>query len=173
MVFLQPFATLLVLIFFVFPNASKASAEDQGLNQAQGQDLELAVALMQADGSSAALEKVAVTIVQQYEAVIRAQHPNIQPEKLEKFNAYLLEEFLNLKPELLHVIAGLYAQYLTTEEIRQLLAFYQTDLGKKSVEAGLQMQEKVYALTFQWGRTAVQRAAVRVHERLKEEGIAL
>ena len=128
-------------------------AEDQGLHQAQGQDLELAIALMQADGSSAALEKVAVTVVQQYEAVIRAQHPNIQPEKLEKFNAYLLEEFLNLKPELLHIIAGLYAQYLTTEEIRQLLAFYQTDLGKKSVEAGLQMQEKVYALTFQWGRT--------------------
>lgn len=159
MLFLQPFATLLVSIFFVFPNVSKALAEDQGLHQAQGQDLELAIALMQADGSSAALEKVAVTIVQQYEAVIRAQHPNIQPEKLEKFNAYLLEEFLNLKPELLHIIAGLYAQYLTTEEIRQLLAFYQTDLGKKSMEAGLQMQEKVYALTFQWGRTAVQRAA--------------
>lgn len=41
------------------------------------------------------------------------------------------------------------------------------------MEAGLQMQEKVYALTFQLGRTAVQRAAVRVHERLKEEGIEL
>ena len=57
--------------------------------------------------------------------------------------------------------------------MQALLAFYQTDLGKKTVEAGLRMQEKVFVLFNQWSVTAIQRAAARVHERLKEEGIVL
>jgi hypothetical protein len=57
--------------------------------------------------------------------------------------------------------------------MQQLLAFYQTDLGKKFVEAGLRMQEKIFVLFSQWSVTALQRAATRVHERLQEEGIVL
>ena len=162
---LQIFAALLVSIFFVFPMASEAYGEDQRV--------ELAIALIQADGTNAGVKKLAGTMVQHYAAVVSAQHPNIKPESLEKYKAYLSEELLSQKPDLLHIIAGLYSQYLTAEEIRQLLAFYQTDLGKRTVEIGLQMQEEMYALNRQWAATALQRAASRVHERLKEEGIEL
>ena len=172
---LQTFAVLLVSVFFVFPISSIAYAEEQGLDQEQGMDqrLEMAIALMQADGTDAGVEKLAGTMVQHHAAVVSAQHPNLKPEGLEKYKTYLSEELLSQKPDLLHVVAGLYAQYLTAEEIRQLLAFYQTELGKKSVEAGLQMQEKIYVLFSQWSVTALQRAGGRVHERLKEEGIVL
>ena len=172
---LQTFAVLLVSVFFVFPMSSIAYAEEQGLDQEQGMDqrLEMAIALMQADGTDAGVKKLAGTMVQHHAAVVSAQHPNIKPESLEKYKTYLSEELLSQKPDLLHVIAGLYSQYFTAEEIQQLVAFYQTDLGKKAVEAGLQMQEKVFVLFNQWGVTAIQRAATRVHERLQEEGIVL
>ena len=161
----QTVTALLVSVFFVFPIALKAHAEDQRV--------ELAIALMQADGTKAAVEKLAGTIAQQHVAVVSAQHPNIKSENLEKYKTYLLEELLNQKSNLLHIIAGLYSQYLTAEDMQQLLAFYQTDLGKKSVEAEFQMQEKIFVLFSQWSVAAIQRAAARVHERLKEEGIAL
>ena len=166
---LQPLVVLLVSVCFVFPMASNASAEDQGPDQR----MDLAIALIQADGTEVAVEKLAGTMVQHHAAVVSTQHPNIKPEGLEKYKAYLSEELLSQKPDLLRVIAGLYSQYLTAQEIEQLVAFYQTDLGKKSVEAGLQMQEKIYALFSQWSVTAIQRAAAKVHERLKEEGIVL
>lgn len=162
---LQTFAVLLVSVSFVLPVASDVYAEDQRV--------ELAIALMQADGTDAGVEKLAGTIAQQRVALVRSQHRNIEPESLEKYKTYLLEELLNQKSDLLHIIAGLYSQYLTAEEMQQLLAFYQTDLGKKSVEAGLRMQEKIFVLFSQWSVTAIQRAAGRVHERLKEEGIVL
>lgn len=171
MLSLQTFAALIVSIFLFLPIASEAYAEDQGLDQ--GQDLNPAIALIQADGTEAAVEKLAGTMTQHHAAMVRTQHPNIQPENLEKYKTYLLEELLNQKSDLLHTIAGLYSQYLMAEEIQQLLAFYQTDLGKKAVAAGLQMQEKIYMLFSQWSVTAIQRAGGRVHERLKEEGITL
>lgn len=162
---LQTFAAFLVSVFFVLPMASEVYAEDQRV--------ELAIALIQVDGTDAGVEKLAGTMVQHYAAVVSAQHPNIKPESLEKYKTYLSEELLNQKSDLLHIIAGLYSQYLTAEEIQQLLAFYQTDLGKKSVEAGLRMQEKIYVIFKQWSVTAIQQAAGRVHERLKEEGVVL
>ncbi len=53
------------------------------------------------------------------------------------------------------------------------LARVMEEYALKAVEAGLQMQEKVFVLFNQWSVTALQRAATRVHERLKEEGIVL
>ena len=165
----QTVAVLLGSIFLVFPMASRASAEEPG----QDQRRDLAIVLVQADGTDAGVEKLAGTMVHHHAAVVSAQHPNINPESLEKYKTYLSEELLSQKPDLLHVLAGLYSQYFTVEEMQALLGFYQTDLGKKTVEAGLRMQEKVFVLFNQWSVTAIQRAATRVHERLKEEGIVL
>ena len=169
MLSLPTFVALLGSVFFVFPIASDTYAEDQGSDEG----MNLAIALIQADGTEVVVEKLAETMVQHHAAVVSAQHPNIKPESLEKYKTYLSKELLSQKSDLLHVIAGLYSQYLAAEEIQQLLAFYQTDLGKKFVEAGLQMQEKIYVLFNQWSVTAIQRAATRVHERLQEEGIVL
>lgn len=165
----QTVAALLVPVFFAFPIASDAYAEDQGSDEG----MNLAIALMQADGTDAGVEKLAGTMVQHHAAVVSAQHPNIKPESLEKYKTYLSEELVSQKPDLLHVIAGLYSQYFTAEDMQQLVAFYQTDLGKKAVEAGLQMQEKIFVLFNQWSVTAIRRAATQVHERLQEEGIVL
>ena len=75
----------------------------------QSQDLDLAIALVQADGTDAAVEKLAGTMVQHHAAMVSTQHPNIKPESLEKYKSYLSEELLNRKSDLLHVIAGLYS----------------------------------------------------------------
>jgi len=159
------FVAMMISVFFMQPMASTAWAEDQ--------DLGPAIALMQADGTEAVLDKIADSVVKHQAGLLRTQHPNIQPEGLERFQTYLLEELMNQKPDLLRVIAELYSQHLTADDIQQLVVFYQTDLGKRSVEAMLQMQEKIYVLGAQWSTTALEKAGPRVHERLREEGIAL
>lgn len=171
MFFRHTFAALLASIFLMVFHISQASAEEQRMDQSQ--NLDLASALMQVDGTDAGVEKLAGTLAQHHAAIVSTQHPNLKPESLEKYKTYLSEELLSQKPDLLHVIAGLYSQYFTAEEMQQLMDFYQTDLGKKAVEGGLQMQEKVFVLFSQWSVTAIQRAAAKVHERLKEEGIVL
>lgn len=84
-----------------------------------------------------------------------------------------MEELTKQKADYLHIIAGLYATHYTREDLRGLIAFYQSDLGKKVVEAGRQMQDDIFRLSSEWAFTAIQRAGTRAHARLKEQGIEL
>jgi hypothetical protein len=61
---LQTVAALLVSVSFVLPVASDVYAEDQRV--------ELAIALMQADGTDAGVEKLVGTMVQHHAAVVSA-----------------------------------------------------------------------------------------------------
>ena len=46
-----------------------------------------------------------------------AQRPNVKPESLEKYKPYLSEELVSQKPDLLHVIAGLYRDQTSAAEL--------------------------------------------------------
>ena len=92
---------------------------------------------------------------------------------MEKFKTLLLEELTKQKTDFLRRMAELYATHFTRNDLQELVVFYQTDLGKKAMWTGLQMQDDLFRLSYQWGRTAIERAARRAHSRLKEEDIEL
>jgi hypothetical protein len=70
-----------------------------------------------------------------FEAEFRAKYPNISPDPLKALraelhkldNAYVTEMLLKDAP-------GIYARFFTADELRQLIAFYQTSTGAKSLQ---------------------------------------
>ena len=162
---LKTIMTVSFCLLFVFV-VSEGKAEDP-------QNLDLAVAFVEASGSASMFDAVANSLVQQQEQLMLSGHPKLDREILEKFKTILLEELTKQKPDLLHLMAGLYSTHFTREDLQGLIAFYQSDLGKKVVEAGLELQDDLFRLSSEWAITAIQHAGTRAHARLKEQGIEL
>ena len=152
-------------LLFAFA-VSEGKAEDP-------ENLDLAVTLVEEDGSSSVFDGIANSLVQQQTQLILSQHPKLDPATLERFKTVLMEELIKQKADLLHIVAGLYATHFTREDLQGLVAFYQSELGRKSVEVGLAMQDDLFRLSSEWAFTAIQRAGTRAHARLKEQGIEL
>jgi len=79
------------------------------------------------------------------------------------------EEMAAALPSLLDQIAPLYAEHFTHDEIRGLIDFYSTPLGRKTVEAMPELMQQSSELGMRWG----QRVAPRIMQRLQEEIIRL
>lgn len=152
-------------LLFVFV-VSEGKAEDP-------ENLDLAIAFVEVSGSASMFDSAANSLVQHQEELILSRHPKLDPETLEKFKTILWEELFAQKPDLIHLIAVLSAKHFTREDLQGLIAFYQSDLGKKTVQAGLAMQDDLFRLSSEWAITAIQRAGTRAHARLKEQGIEL
>ena len=165
MFILKTIMTLNLCLLFVFV-VSDGKAQDP-------KNLDLAIAFVEASGSASMFDAVANSLVQQQEKLILSRHPKLDPETLEKFKTILLEELTKQKPGLLHLMAVLYAKHFTGEDLQELVAFYQSNLGKKVVDAGIEMQDDLFRVSSEWALTAIQRAGTRAHARLKEEGVVL
>ena len=84
--------------------------------------------LMEVSGQNA----TAYTMVPQVILMIKAQHPNIPDEYWQQLLEKMKEKFIDRMVEL---IAPIYQKYLTLSDLKQIVAFYQTPVGKKLGEA--------------------------------------
>jgi hypothetical protein len=66
---------------------------------------------------------------------------------------------------------ALYAKYFTHDDVKGMLAFYQTDLGKKAIAAMPSLTREGAAIGEQWARTNMSRVLEVVETRLKSEGL--
>ncbi|MFM7407780.1 MAG: DUF2059 domain-containing protein [Cuspidothrix sp.] len=60
----------------------------------------------------------------------------------------------------------MYSKYFTNEEIKGIIAFYETPLGKKTLSVLPQISQESTAIGIKYGRQAAERAL----KKLEEEG---
>ena len=68
-------------------------------------------------------------------------------------------------------LAAVYARYFTADEIRGLIAFYESSLGRKMVAAGPSVTQDKLKLALAWARERGPAMQKRIDERLRAEGI--
>ncbi|MCY3870420.1 MAG: DUF2059 domain-containing protein [Gemmatimonadetes bacterium] len=68
--------------------------------------------------------------------------------------------------DLIEMIIPIYEKHFTHEEIKQLIAFYESPIGKKMLKVQPQIMMESIAAGEEWGKQLVQRAM----EKLREEG---
>jgi len=100
------------------------------------------------------------------------------PEISDDLSSVLEAEFLIAVDETMPVfIEGgveIYSKYFTEEEIFELLAWYKTDLGQRSIAVMPQLVRESVDWGQRWGEKIVApRAMERVADRLREEGYQL
>ena len=71
------------------------------------------------------------------------------------------------------MIVPIYAQFFTLEEIEEMLVFYRSPVGKKSVEVMPSLTQQSMQAGERWGMLVGPAIGTRITERLAAEGIEL
>lgn len=118
-------------------------------------------------------EQFADMFVNQMSQALRQSRPDIQPRAFEIIREVtmetLQEELANGSME--NLVVPIYARYFTLDEVEQLLAFYRTPVGRKTIEVMPLLTQESMQVGQSWGMAIGPRIGQRVAERLAAEGI--
>ena len=76
----------------------------------------------------------------------------------------------NRRPELDHTIMEVWARRFTTEELKEIAAFYQSPVGKKFAKLGPELTALSIGAAKQWGDVISTEMVTRVREELNKRG---
>jgi hypothetical protein len=124
--------------------------------------------LMELVGTTRLLQDVIDQTIEQQIAMLRRARPEVPQKFWNEFTAEAREEAS--PQELIRLIAPIYDQHFTHEEIRQMIAFYETPVGKKISATLPEIQQESLEVGQQWGERLGQRLSNRVNQRLNQQG---
>lgn len=129
--------------------------------------------LMELTGAQNLGQQFAKIMTAQIYQVLRAAKPET-PERAfliieEETNAMMDQE----SPALLASLVPIYDQHFSEAELKKLVAFYQTDLGKKTIAVMPRVMQESVAAGQAWGQAMAPKLMGRLEERFKKEKIEL
>lgn len=173
---------MLAVVAFASMGGS-AAAQTQSLAQASAQarkgpavdpalraDIER---LMDMTGVSATGAQMASAVSDAFLNGLRQTQQSVPPRVIEVVREVLNTEFEQAfnGPEIRERQIALYAKYFTPDDVKGMLAFYQTDLGKKAIAAMPSLTREGSAIGEQWARSNMPRVLQVLEQRLKSEGL--
>jgi hypothetical protein len=152
--------------------AQAAAAAHKGLpvDPALRADIER---LMDITGASARAAQLASAVSDAFLNGLRQTQQSVPPRLIGVVRDVLNSEFeLAFNgPEIKDKQVALYAKYFTHEDVKGMLAFYQTDLGKKTIAAMPSITREGVAIGQQWAEAQMPRVLEVLETRLKSEGL--
>lgn len=97
-----------------------------------------------------------------------AQFKKMMPQVPNEFWTDFRNE-INAK-ELTDLIVPIYARHFSHDDIKQLIAFYNTPIGKKLIALQPQIMQESMAAGQKWGAKIGQRAMKKIQDRKKKQG---
>jgi hypothetical protein len=76
-------------------------------------------------------------------------------------------------PSLMSISGRIYHRHFSHDEIRELIRFYQTEVGKKAIQVMPKLLQESMAAGQQWGRSLMPEIRKRVNEALKDKGVSI
>ena len=136
--------------------------------------LDAAQELIRVTGMTALMDQMVTSMRGSIIENVKRQSPKVPPGDIEKMmDEVLLPEFRARLPELTNAVATVYAQNFAASELRELIAFYGTPLGQKSLRLTPQIMQQGAALGQIWGRKVAEDAIAKHRLELRRRGIAL
>lgn len=112
-------------------------------------------------------------IVAQMTHVIKATNPRIPQELLDVLPAIVDDVVAENMPSLKERSIALYDKYFSDDEVTQMIQFYSTDLGKKTIRVMPSLMRESMMNGQQWGQSLTPEVMRRVRERFKKAGVDL
>ena len=104
---------------------------------------------------------------------LKLSHPGIPKKALDMLPDEVGAVFDAHIPAFVAQIIPVYHRYFSAEEIKGMIAFYSTDLGRKAISAMPGLMSESMMIGQKWGEGLSPELAERVRARLKKEGIEL
>lgn len=132
--------------------------------------------LLEVTGSLKMGQQLGQHTAQQILKVVKQQQTDIPPEAfsiIEEETMRIITSELAPDGKFVKELVDLQNEYFTHEEIKELLAFYDTDIGKKLIATQPEIFQKSMLIGQIWGKSLIPLLKDRILTRLKQEGIKI
>ena len=129
-------------------------------------------AFVDASGAAAQFDQVMPLMADQMSKAFRSLAPN-RSREIDEAMAEVVKRFTARKSELIDEIAGIYADKLSVDDLREITKFYQTGAGRRMVEALPEVTRRAAAVGQDWGQRIGAEIANEMRRELKKRGIDL
>lgn len=116
---------------FVIATLFSSVASAQAIDPATLKEARL---LLEAMHASATSDQMVQQLMASMGAGLEASNPGKGADVQKLMNEVLLPELSKIKPEMLDATANIYAANFSTDELKQMVAYYQSDIGRKMIE---------------------------------------
>jgi len=153
----------LLLALAAFAPAAMAQSGSGAANVQLARDVVLA------SGATRAFDGVVPSILQQSINVFVQQNPDLQKELVEAVKT-IAPVFEKRSSEIVNIIATVYATRFTQAELKELLAFYQSAVGKKFVTQLPSVLEESFVKTQEWSGKISEEIVQGLRAEMKKRG---
>lgn len=164
---------LLPLVLFGSLIAASPAPAAEAVSATKKADIEQLVTMT---GALRIGDQMSRAMVLQMTRALKRARPDIPQDVLDAVREEVnraVTESLNAPGGFMDITVGIYDKYYTDAEIRQLIAFYQTPVGQKSIRIlPTIMQDSILAGQV-WGRSLIPQVQRRVLQRLRQMGYVL
>jgi hypothetical protein len=129
--------------------------------------------LLEMTGALAIGQQMSSAVVEQMIGFLRKARPDIPERVLEVLPAEVDAVISENVGAIKDLTIPLYHKYFTGEEIKGMIQFYSTPLGRKTVQTMPQLMNESFEVGQQWGKSLGPAIQARVQARLKKEGFDL
>jgi uncharacterized protein len=118
-------------------------------------------------------KQMATAVVANIVQSLKRSHPEIPQNALDflpaDVGAVFEENMASFKEEIIPI----YHKYFTGAEIREMIRFYSTDLGKKTIRVMPAAMQESMLVGQRWGQALEPKIDQRIRARLKQQGIKI
>lgn len=140
--------------------------------QPSAEQLKLANELLVANGEASSFDAVIPNVVEQTAAGFVQANPDLIRD-LREVAKQLSAQYESRRNEIVQILATIYATEFTTEELRDLLAFYRSEAGKKLVAKREELLKVGFSSIQAWSAQFAREMDVRVREEMKKRGFTI
>ena len=130
-------------------------------------------ALLKDTGMLANMSRVIDLLTPQIMGSLKKQNLKIPDAVWEEFTRICAEEMKRSLPELEEPVIAIYDANFSNEEVKQLVAFYESPVGRKIVIQLPQLMQQSVSMGQSWGEQAGARAVERIRAAAKQKGYDL
>jgi hypothetical protein len=129
--------------------------------------------LMKVTGALALGQQMSDAVVANMTQMLRESRPDIPPEMFDVLREEVNGVIDDNLPSFAELVTQLYHKHFTHEDIKGLIRFYDTALGRKTIAVMPALMQESLMLGQQWGQSLGPLIQRRVIERFKSEGVDL
>ncbi len=129
--------------------------------------------LLDMTGSLQLGRKMSDAVTAEMTRMLKESRPDIDPVLFDVLREEVNDAVKASMPLFAKMMIPVYHQHFTHDEIRGLIVFYRTDLGRKTIRVMPQVLQESIAIGQQWGQALGPEIQRRVIQRFKAEGVDL
>ena len=104
---------------------------------------------------------------------MRMSNPGIPEPAIQLIEQETVAFFQEIAPDIMNKMIPIYAQFFTHEEIKQLIAFNDTEIGKKTIRIRPLLRQQLLEISYQYMDGAIPELMQRITRRLESEGFSV